>query len=223
MAMGIPGAGLIGEQGSKYEEHPPKIADNLYGNVKEIDDMFDETSGLNNVTQGRGEHGVRSTGHASQLAQMGSSRIKQRALKVEDSLDHSATLLMMMIQEYDDTHFFTEDGEKFTAKQFTEDFVVKVDAHSNSPIFVEDQKELIFSMLKNKMITPERAIDLLDVPMKQLLKQEAAEMRKKQEAAQQAEQQAKQQPPAPAKPPAQPPAGGPPGMLDKLKQTIGMK
>jgi hypothetical protein len=50
----------------------------------------------------------------------------------------------MMI--YDDTQYVDEDGNKFIAAQFTSDFNVKVDAHSNSPIFMEDQRDLAFNL-----------------------------------------------------------------------------
>ena len=76
-------------------------------------------------------------------------------------------LKMMMV--YDDTVYVDEDGNKFIAKQFTEDFNVKVDAHSNSPIFMEDQRELAFSLYQAGTISKERLIEMLDPPMKQLL------------------------------------------------------
>jgi hypothetical protein len=49
--------------------------------------MFEEASGIVNVLQGKGETGVRSSGHASQLARLGSSRARKRALVVEDALE----------------------------------------------------------------------------------------------------------------------------------------
>jgi hypothetical protein len=58
------------------------------------------------------------------------------------------------------------------AAQFTDDFVVKVDAHSNSPIFVEDQTQMAFSLFQAGVITKERLLDLVQPPMLQLIKQD---------------------------------------------------
>jgi hypothetical protein len=74
---------------------------------------------------------------------------------------------MMMV--YDDTVYEDDDGNKFIASQFTDDFTVKVDAHSNSPIFMEDMRELAFSLYQAGTIGKERLIEMLDPPMKQLL------------------------------------------------------
>ena len=47
--------------------------------------------------------------------------------------------------------------------------MVKVDAHSNSPIFTEDLKQLAFNLHKAGAIDKESLLDLLEPPMKQLL------------------------------------------------------
>ena len=73
------------------------------------------------------------------------------------------------MQAYDNTHFTDDEGNKFIAEQFTKDFVVKVDAHSNSPIFTEDMKDLAFNLYKTQAIDKESLLDLLEPPMKQLL------------------------------------------------------
>lgn len=173
---------------AKVERMAPNIPDDAFREIAEIDRMFEEMSGITNVLSGRGESGVRSTGHASQLARLGSSRAKKRALIVEDSLEKVATLFMKMMQVYDDTHYKDDQGMAFIAEQFTRDFVVKVDAHSNSPIFMEDSRQLAFNLLKVGAINKERLIDLLDAPMKQILKQDLKKMEEKQAAMQQVQQ-----------------------------------
>ena len=175
---------------AKVERMAPNIPDDAFREIAEIDRMFEEMSGITNVLAGKGESGVRSTGHASQLARLGSSRAKKRALVVEDSLEKLATLFMKMMQSYDDTHYTADDGMRFIAEQFTRDYVVKVDAHSNSPIFMEDSRQLAFNLLKVGAISKERLIDLVDAPMKQLLKQDLKKIEAQQ--AQQAQAQAQQ-------------------------------
>ena len=155
--------------------------------------MFAEASGITSVLSGRGETGVRSQGHASQLARLGSSRAKRRALIVEDSLEKIATLYLKMMQVYDDTVYTDTDGNKFIASQFTDDFVVKVDAHSNSPIFMEDLRELTFNLYNAGAISKSRLVELLEPPMKDILMDDILKAEEKA-----AEQQAMQPPQAPA-------------------------
>ena len=88
----------------------------------------------------------------------------------DNSLEKVATLYLKLMQAYDDTHYTDTDGSPFIAEQFTKDFVVKVDAHSNSPIFTEDTKQLAFNLRKVGAIDNEDLLDLLEPPMKQLLK-----------------------------------------------------
>lgn len=155
---------------AKVDSLAPEMPSTLFEVIHEVDAMFAEASGISSVLSGRGEQGVRSAGHASQLARLGSSRAKKRALIVEDSLEKVATLYLKLMQSYDNTHYLDEEGNKFICEQFTKDYVVKVDAHSNSPIFTEDMRQLAFNMYKAQAIDKESLIDLLEPPMKQLLK-----------------------------------------------------
>jgi hypothetical protein len=155
---------------AKVERLSPELPSNLYDTLREIDEMFAEVSGITSVLSGRGESGVRSQGHASQLARLGSSRAKKRALVVEDALEKVATLYLRLMQAYNPTHYRDTENIPFITEQFTKDFVVKVDAHSNSPIFTEDLKELAFNLFKAQAIDRESLLDLLEPPMKQLLK-----------------------------------------------------
>ena len=155
---------------AKVDRLAPEMPSSLFEVIHEVDQMFAEASGITSILGGRGESGVRSAGHASQLARLGSSRAKKRALVVEDALEKVATLYLKLMQSYDNTHFLDEEGNKFIAEQFTKDYVVKVDAHSNSPIFTEDLRQLAFNLFKAKAIDEESLLDLLEPPMKQLLK-----------------------------------------------------
>ena len=169
--------------GAKVDRLAPEMPPDLFEVIHEIDAMFSEVSGISNVLSGKGEAGVRSTGHASQLARLGSSRAKKRALIVEDSLEKVATLYLKLMQSYDDTHFRDTDDVPFIAEQFSKDYVVKVDAHSNSPIFTEDLKQLAFNLFKAQAIDKETLIDLVEPPMKQLIK-DKLKQREKQQASQ---------------------------------------
>jgi len=177
--------------GAKVDRLAPEMPPDLFEVIHEIDAMFAEVSGISNVLSGKGEAGVRSTGHASQLARLGSSRAKKRALIVEDSLEKVATLYLKLIQSYDPTHFNDTEDMPFISEQFTKDYVVKVDAHSNSPIFTEDLKQLAFNLFKAKAIDAESLLDLTEPPMKQLLKDKLKQREKQQASQPQAAPEAK--------------------------------
>lgn len=185
---------------AKVEKLAPTIPPDLFREIQEIDAMFEEASGIVSVLQGKGEAGVRSSGHASQLARLGSSRAKKRALIIEDSLEKLATLYLKAMQVYDNTHFTDSKGNKFIAEQFTKDYVVKVDAHSNSPIFMEDLRQLAFNLFDKKVIDKESLLDLLEPPMKQLLKDRLKKMEEKEQEAAQQQQAEQAQAPAKGKP-----------------------
>jgi hypothetical protein len=153
------------------EKLAPQMPGDLFEVIHEVDAMFAEASGITSVLSGRGETGVRSQGHASQLARLGSSRAKKRALIIEDSLEKVATLYLKIIQEYDKEKLVDTENVAFIPEQFTKNFVVKVDAHSNSPIFTEDTRQMAFNLFKSGAIDKESLLDLLEPPMKQLLKE----------------------------------------------------
>jgi hypothetical protein len=178
---------------AKVDKLAPQMPADLFSELDRIDAMFEEVSGITNVLAGKGESGVRSTGHASQLARLGSSRAKKRALIVEDSLEKVATLYLKLMAVYDNTHFKTENDKQnmpFIAEQFTRDYAVKVDAHSNSPIFMEDMRNLAFSLYKAQAIDKESLLDLLEPPMKQLLKERLKTLEEKQQGAKESKQPA---------------------------------
>ena len=189
--MDSPNGLVIGDMpGAKLETVSPQIPDDLFREIREIDMMFEDMSGITNVIQGKGEAGVRSQGHAANLARLGSSRAKKRALIIEDQLEKLATLYLQLMQAYDPDRMRDDKGEQFIAEQFTKDFIVKVDAHSNSPIFQEDQRALAFELFKAKAIDRESLLDLLDMPMKELLKSRLKTRIEPQEAAAAQQQQA---------------------------------
>lgn len=161
-----PGTFLAGGDGNfKVERFVPTIPADVYADIKQIDQEFDETSGLTNVTQGRGEAGVRSAGHAGKLLTVGSARPKKRALIIEDSLEKSATLFGKCIYVDDPAELTDEQGHKFVVAQMSPHFSVEVDAHSNSPVFMENQRETAIMLLKAQAINRKRFIQMLAPPM----------------------------------------------------------
>ena len=128
------------------------------------------------------------------LAKLGTSRIRKRAMVIEDALEQLATVYLRLMMKYDPTQLEApvEPGkpqkEQFIAAQFTDSFLVKVDAHSNSPIFVDDQTALAFQLFKAKAISRERLLEMLPVPQRQLLIHELKNIIEPSEAAAQKEE-----------------------------------
>jgi hypothetical protein len=185
MLSPMDGVGMNG----KVERFKPDISPDIYGMIHEIDQSFNEHSGLPNTLQGKGDTQVRSGKQASELSRLGSARIKRRSLVEEDSLEKIATLYLKLMQKYDTAVYYDENGIAFTAEQFTEDYVVKVDAHSNSPIFIEDKKELAFELFNLKIISAERVLEIIDAPDKEIMKRELKEIQAQQSAAHKEEEQ----------------------------------
>ena len=179
------------EMGAKVDQFRPQIPADTFAEIKEIDHMFSEMSGISNVLSGRGETGVRSKGHASELARLGSARPKKRALVIEDSLENLATKYLKLDQQHNPDPLRTPDGQEFISEQFTKDFMVKVDAHSSSPVFMEDLKHDAAELLKAKAITRSMYVKLIHPPMEQEILQELKEIEKKE--AEMAKLQAAQQ------------------------------
>lgn len=125
----------------KIEKFYPATSTELFKELAEIEHMFSEVSGVREIMKGGGEPGVRAMGHADMLAKLGSTRAKKKAAILEDAAEKYATLILKCLRDYDATYFKSSNGTSFIAKQLTVNAEVKVDSHSSSPIFIEEQKE----------------------------------------------------------------------------------
>jgi hypothetical protein len=157
---------------AKIQEFKPVVPPDAWADVREIDAMFDEVTGLSNVLKGKGEAGVRSKGQTDRLAQLGSSRSKKRALVIEDCLERIATQYLQLDQRHNKAslHTDSEVPMEFIAEQFTKDFMVKVDAHSSSPVFIEDQKNSGYALFDRHVIDGEALLDAEQPQNIQMLK-----------------------------------------------------
>lgn len=175
---------------AKVQQFPPAIPQDLYQEIHEYDSMFNEMMGLSNVVQGKGESGVRSKGHAAELARLGSARIKSRAGVIEDSLDIVGLHYLRLMQQHDPEKMNDTKGVPFTAEQFTKDYTVKVDGHSSSPIFAEDQKILARELFEARAITRSRLLKMVDPPAEQQMQEELKQIEAAEAAAAKAQKEA---------------------------------
>jgi hypothetical protein len=151
--------------GAQVHSFQPAIPADLWKEFGYNDEQFLEALGLSNVLMGKGEHGVRSQSQTKSLATLGSSRSKKRALVIEDSLEKMATIYAKCMRVYDPKSYNDDNGVKFVFAQIEDDFVVKVDAHSNSPLFMEDQQSMAQTLLGAHAITRKRFLQLMNPPM----------------------------------------------------------
>jgi len=168
-AFGSPGAWISDPTpNAKVEKLSPELPTDLFQEIYMIQSMFNDISGLSDVLQGKGESGVRSKAQTDTLAKLGSARIKARAQTVEKSLEEIGHLTMKMMQKKDDHKYKTAKGP-FTAAQFTDDYQVHVDAHSASPVFVDDHVQLAMGLTKLGVIDKRSCLELTKPPKLQLL------------------------------------------------------
>jgi hypothetical protein len=162
------------DQMGKVQREKPDVPMDLWKDIDNIDTMFNEASGLQNLLQGKGESGVRSGRQTSELARLGSARIKKRALIIEDNLSALATKYFKVMRKYGSDRLTTQPvmGGKsmpFILAQMPHDTQIQVDAHSNSPIFVEDNRALYFDLFERKAIDRESLLEGVDPPKRVLL------------------------------------------------------
>jgi len=173
------------EQGptpAKVEQHFPAPV-NVWEILDRADLMFAEVSGIRELMQGRGESGVRATSHASLLVRIGSSRVKKKAALIEDSVEKIGSLSLKIMMRNENVHYKTEpvDGKEyeFIANQLTDAHMVKVDSHSSSPIFVEQQTDKALILFKAGAIDREDLIDAVKPQNSTMLKSKLREREKR--------------------------------------------
>jgi hypothetical protein len=169
-AFNSPGASVaLDDPAFKRETYAPQISAQLYASIDRFQTQMDVTSGLPNVVQGKGESGVRSAGHAGKLLTVGSARIKKRALTIEKSLECGATLYGKCLFMDEPDELFDDESRPFVISQMDPHFFVDVDAHSNSPVFMENNQDLADRLLGRQAITRKRYIQMTHPPMEEEL------------------------------------------------------
>ena len=155
---------------AKIETYVPQMPPDAWQMVNNIDEQMNEIMGITKTVAGRGEEGVRSEGHAQFLGRMSSAPIRKLALLVEDSIEDEATLMIKLFAR-EDKHKYLSDKDKdgkqkeFLLAQVSPDFRVKVSAHSSSPIFAEENRQVAGDLFKAGAIDKTTLVEMLDPPM----------------------------------------------------------
>lgn len=169
------GAGYMGlDQGSSVNDLTPKLPPEAMQCIKMIKEFMEETNGFANILSGQGEAGVRAGNHANTLLKTASPRMRDRAILVERQCAAFGDNVLAGLEAKNSKLYWTDpaDGEQseFYLSQLPDDRRVTVDSHSSSPIYEDDHKALVAELAKLQVIEGDSILDLLPVPMKDLLK-----------------------------------------------------
>jgi hypothetical protein len=152
------------------KELHPEMPPDIFQDYASIGALFIEASGLTETVQGKGEAGVRSRGHAKQLATTGSGRIKKTAGRLEAPLVRFGDLTFKLHQRNDDEAIQPDPGEDgkpgdpFYYHNLVGNHSLRINGHSHSPLFADDSKELATGMMKFQAIKKEDFIRMLRPP-----------------------------------------------------------
>ena len=174
---------------AKIENNAVAVPPDTWNAIHEYERMFDEIEGLPPVAKGQGEAGVRSAQHAETLVRMFSPRFKDRALLIERDVARQGALILDMGKVYDKRKLVAwapeamvgvekdEDVLKFavtpakglvpvvfTLGDLPDNVTMAVDAHSSSPAFSMDAKELAFALHRIGAMSPSDVVEHVDTP-----------------------------------------------------------
>ena len=157
--------------GTQVQDVTPKIPPELLPMIRWLIDSIYGLAEFPNIMQGQGEPGVRSMAHASTLLKTASPTLRDRALLVERQCAIHADLDLQIKEAKDAHRYWTkadtiEDAEKtsFLLTDLPDDWRVTVDSHSSSPIFSDENAQLIMAAHAKGMVQTEYAINNLPFP-----------------------------------------------------------
>lgn len=155
----------------------PELPNDVFETLTSLIQFFDDMAGMKNVSQGRGESGVRSQGHAETLVRMATPRLRNRALIVEHQLEEVGDLHLQLLQRHDATPYRSrvkpdkhgpellrlvdappQADAEFILDQLPDDCAVEVDSHSASPAFADESLQKAIELFKAGAIGP---VDLI--------------------------------------------------------------
>jgi hypothetical protein len=162
-------------QGADIKDITPKLPNELIPMLKFCIEMINTLGGFPEIMQGKGEPGVRAGSHANTLLKTASPSLRDRSLLVERQCAMCADLTLQMMEAKDDENYWIKADEplkdveetKFLLAELPDDWRVTIDSHSSSPIFSDENEQLIFQSLKSGVVTPEYVLETMPYPHKE--------------------------------------------------------
>lgn len=166
------------EQGSSVNDLTPKFPSELMPVIQFLIGEIHAVGGFPPVMQGQGEAGVRAGSHANTLMKTASPTLRDRALIVERDCEKCADLTATLMEAKDAKFYWTKaddpmkdvEATKFLLSELPPDWRVTVQSHSSSPIFADDNAQLIFAGKKMGTVDDEYVLDHLPFPDKEQAK-----------------------------------------------------
>lgn len=163
----------LGQTG-KVEDLTPKIPSEAIQYVEFLINQINEMAGFPKVMQGQGETGVRAGNHANLMQKMASPTLRDRALLVERQCAACADLDLTIKEAKDACKYWTKADEpvkdvsetSFLLSDLPDDWRVTVDSHSSSPIFSDENTQLVMAAHAKGVVQTEYVIDNVALPNK---------------------------------------------------------
>lgn len=173
--------------GGDIKDITPKIPPEVLPAIKFMIETINVLGGFPNIMQGQGEQGVRAGVHASTLLKTASPTLRDRALLVERDCAEWADLTLQLREAKDAAHYWVKadepkdvDDTKFLLSQLPADWRITVDSHSSSPIFSDENQQLVFAAHRFGVVDGEYVLDNTNLPNKEVAKLRLREKEKKQ-------------------------------------------
>lgn len=172
---------------SKVEDLTPKIPAEALPLLQWIIEMINTLRGFPPIMQGQGEQGVRAGSHANMLLKTASPTLRDRALLVERDCAECGDLTAAIREMKDDAFYWTKgdsvatiEESKFLLSDLPADWRITVDSHSSSPIFADENTQIVFAARKEGIVDNEYVIDNTALPNKEIAKVRMREKEKQQ-------------------------------------------
>ena len=165
------GTAYIGQPGASIQEMDRSVPAEALEILESIRDTFYDYSSMRPSMFGKQDsQGARTEGIASQFMRVGAAPVRRVALTVEKQIEEIASLLFLFKRRYEDEKLSSPNGESFVLAEFPEDARIKVDGHSQCPLFVEDNARQAEALQRAGVLTPTTLVDLIHPQMKGLIK-----------------------------------------------------
>ena len=162
-------------QGADLKDITPKLPPELIPMLKFCQETINTLGGFPPIMQGQGEPGVRAGSHANTLMKTASPSLRDRSLLVERNCAQSADLTLQIMEAKDDERYWLKadkptdvDETSFLLTDLPADWRVTVDSHSSSPIFSDENSQLIAHAAKEGVVTPAYVLRNLPFPDKEM-------------------------------------------------------
>ncbi len=175
-------------QGATVNDLTPKLPAELIPMLKFCIEIINTLGGFPEIMQGKGEPGVRAGSHANTLLKTASPSLRDRSLLVERQCATCADLTLQLMEAKDDEYYWLKaddpikdvEATQFLLSNLPNDWRVTVDSHSSSPIFADENAQLIFAARKMGTVTDEYVLDNMPFPNKEMAKVQLREKETKQ-------------------------------------------